>query len=345
MDMERRFVSSSGKGGKQKKNASNNVASDYAKDSMNEEIDTSLSMLKNLFVNVDGLGNSYVTPGIDVKSIIIGNRKLNGGNITSNMHDKFDGIDPTLMMASNALDNKGKIHGNEKRNSIGCSHFCFYRRWLSGIVTKIGKPLMLDSYSDAMCTDSWVKASYARAMIELKADVKLRDTIAPPRCSECKIFRHILDDCPKKIISDIPMNSKMPRQPARGPPIGLKPKYTFVYRPVSTKKTEKANGNSTVQTANKATTLILNSFDALSTLVDEEEGEDGKLVLVDNHEKPIKIKVTNEASASKPYNSIGDQLVESNEDEVELPDDETSRYMALTGGRGFLEDDLDFFDG
>ncbi|GJR78761.1 hypothetical protein Tco_0149546 [Tanacetum coccineum] len=267
--MERGFLSSGGKGGKQKKNASNNVASDDAKDFVNEELDTSLSMLNNLVVNVDGLGNS---------------------------------------------------------------------RWLSGIATKLGKPLILDSYLAAMCIDSWGKASYARAMIELKADVKFRDTIvvavlkfsgggfitstiyveyewAPARCSECKIFGHILDDCLKKIISDMPKNSKMPRQPSRGP---------------------------LVQMANKATTPILNSFDALSTLVDEEEGEgnqtpitnatlmvakindlerqmlDGKLVHVDNHGKPVEIK---------------------------LPDDETSRYMASTGGGGFLEDDLDFYDG
>ncbi|GJW05319.1 hypothetical protein Tco_1564175 [Tanacetum coccineum] len=49
--------------------------------------------------------------------------------------------------------------------------------------------------------------------------------------------------------------------------------------------------------------------------------------------------------ASKPYTSMGDQLVESDEDEVEFPDDETSRYMASTDGGGFLEDDLDFYDG
>ncbi|GKE37058.1 hypothetical protein Tco_1460463, partial [Tanacetum coccineum] len=29
----------------------------------------------------------------------------------------------------------------------------------------------------------------------------------------------------------------------------------------------------------------------------------------------------------------------------ELPDDETSRYMSLTGGGEFYEDDLDFYDG
>nr|GEV53764.1 hypothetical protein [Tanacetum cinerariifolium]GEY72334.1 hypothetical protein [Tanacetum cinerariifolium] len=183
-------------------------------------------------------------------------------------------------------------------------------------------------------------ASYARAMIELKADVDLRDTIvapkfsgdgfttstinveyewAPHRCSECKVFGHFLDDCLKKIVSDISKNSKMSRQPARGPSVGLKPKSTFVYRPVSIKKVATANGN-----------LKTNA--------------DGKLMLVDEHEKPLEMKVMNEASARKPNTSIGDQLVEFDEDEVEFPDDETSRYMSLTGGGGFCEDDLDFYD-
>ncbi|GKG50830.1 hypothetical protein Tco_0538954, partial [Tanacetum coccineum] len=36
---------------------------------------------------------------------------------------------------------------------------------------------------------------------------------------------------------------------------------------------------------------------------------------------------------------------ESDEYEVEFPDDESSRYMSLTGRGGFYEDDLDFYDG
>ncbi|GJR80669.1 hypothetical protein Tco_0151454 [Tanacetum coccineum] len=39
------------------------------------------------------------------------------------------------------------------------------------------------------------------------------------------------------------------------------------------------------------------------------------------------------------------QGVESDEDEVEMPHDEMSRYIASTGGGGFLKDDLYFYDG
>ncbi|GJU51811.1 putative reverse transcriptase domain-containing protein [Tanacetum coccineum] len=48
---------------------------------------------------------------------------------------------------------------------------------LSAIATKLGTPLMLDSYTADMCMQSWGRSSYARAMIELRADVELKDNI------------------------------------------------------------------------------------------------------------------------------------------------------------------------
>ncbi|GJV19746.1 hypothetical protein Tco_1368766, partial [Tanacetum coccineum] len=223
----------------------------------------------------------------------------------------------------------------------------FTKDGLSAITTKLGTSLMLDSYTTAMCTDSWGRASYARAMVELRTDVELRDTImvdvlifigegltkrtihveyewTPPRCSSCQVFGHVLDECPKKIISDVLKNSKMSRKPDRVPTMGLKTKSTFVYRLISTKKEIKANGNPKVQTANKATTTTLISFETLSTLVDEEEGG-----------------VINESKSDVE----GDQGVESDEDKVEMPDDEMSRYIALNGRGGLLKDDLDCYDG
>ncbi|GKC24141.1 putative reverse transcriptase domain-containing protein [Tanacetum coccineum] len=48
---------------------------------------------------------------------------------------------------------------------------------LSAITTKLGTLLMLDSYTSDMCLQSWGMSSYARAMIEVRADVELKDTI------------------------------------------------------------------------------------------------------------------------------------------------------------------------
>ncbi|GKE55740.1 hypothetical protein Tco_1494925 [Tanacetum coccineum] len=43
--------------------------------------------------------------------------------------------------------------------------------------TKFHTPLMLDSCTSSMCTEPWVRSSYARAMVELRADIELKDTI------------------------------------------------------------------------------------------------------------------------------------------------------------------------
>ncbi|GJR01896.1 putative reverse transcriptase domain-containing protein [Tanacetum coccineum] len=48
---------------------------------------------------------------------------------------------------------------------------------LSATATKLDTPLMLDSYTADMCMQSWGRSSYARAMIELRADVELKDNI------------------------------------------------------------------------------------------------------------------------------------------------------------------------
>ncbi|GJU09874.1 hypothetical protein Tco_1132270 [Tanacetum coccineum] len=85
---------------------------------------------------------------------------------------------------------------------------------LSAIATKLGTPLMFDSYTSDMCMHSWDRSSYARATIELRADVELKDNILaampkfneegyytcnihveyewkPPRCACCKVFGHV----------------------------------------------------------------------------------------------------------------------------------------------------------
>lgn len=46
---------------------------------------------------------------------------------------------------------------------------------LSVIASKIGNPLMLDSYTSTMCSESWGLSSYARAMIEIPSEVKLKE--------------------------------------------------------------------------------------------------------------------------------------------------------------------------
>ncbi|GJT71382.1 retrovirus-related pol polyprotein from transposon TNT 1-94 [Tanacetum coccineum] len=116
---------------------------------------------------------------------------------------------------------------------------------LSAIATMLGTPLMLDSYTSDMCMQSWGRSSYARVMIELRADVELKYNIVvampkitrkgdytcnvrvkyelkPPRCSSCKVFGHIHEECPKNTGAGEKKTVKKPSQTSRGAPVGQK---------------------------------------------------------------------------------------------------------------------------
>nr|GEY32237.1 hypothetical protein [Tanacetum cinerariifolium] len=95
---------------------------------------------------------------------------------------------------------------------------------ISLIATFIGKHVMLDSYTSSMCNDSCGRSSFARCLIEVNLDVDLVDVVTigvpsltgndftketirveyewrPPKCDICKIFDHVHDHCPKKVVS------------------------------------------------------------------------------------------------------------------------------------------------
>nr|GEV62725.1 transcription repressor KAN1 [Tanacetum cinerariifolium] len=69
------------------------------------------------------------------------------------------------------LVERADIHGNSNKALLNPDD------GLKAIATKLGTPMMLDSYTSAMCTDSWGGSSYARSMVELRVDVELEDTI------------------------------------------------------------------------------------------------------------------------------------------------------------------------
>ncbi|GJV78871.1 putative reverse transcriptase domain-containing protein, partial [Tanacetum coccineum] len=138
---------------------------------------------------------------------------------------------------------------------------------LSVIATKLGTPLMLDSYTSDMCMQSWGRSSYARAMIKVRADVELKDNIVaampkiteegyytcnirveyewkPSMCACCKVFRHVLKECPKNIgvggTKNWKKTSQTPKGILVGQKLGFKPKQ--VYQPVSKKSTANTCG-------------------------------------------------------------------------------------------------------
>ncbi|GJR78573.1 hypothetical protein Tco_0149358 [Tanacetum coccineum] len=111
----------------------------------------------------------------------------------------------------------------------------------------------LDSYTFDMYMQSWGWSSYARAMIELRADGELKNTIMvvmpkligegfnmgtirveyewkPPRCSGSKDFGHILNECPKKIVSYVVKNLNNPRQATRCGLLQARPPIVYIIR-------------------------------------------------------------------------------------------------------------------
>nr|GEU96956.1 hypothetical protein [Tanacetum cinerariifolium] len=210
---------------------------------------------------------------------------------------------------------------------------------LSAIATKLGTPLMLDSYTSDMCMKSWGRSSSARVMIELRADVNLKDNIVvampkitreghytcnvrveyewkPPRYSSCKVFGHIHEKCLKNTGAGEKKTMRMPSQTSRGvqvgPKISFKPQKEYEY--VSKKLNASSSCNKkkgvepTIEVSNS------NQFDILNSV--DNDVEFGKLRLLDNDGNPL----------------VPTGIVKS-DSEVEVVFDETANLRISTSGK------------
>ncbi|GJU97026.1 retrotransposon protein, putative, ty1-copia subclass [Tanacetum coccineum] len=185
----------------------------------------------------------------------------------------------------------------------------FSKDGLSAIAMKLDTPLMLDSYTSDMCLQSWGRSRYARVMIELWADVELKDNIVvaipkimregyytctvrveyewkPPRCSCCKVFGHTQEECPKNIGLGVTKNLKKPSQTSRGvsvgPKVGFKPHKE--YRPVPKKPTASPSGNKKKGVGHTYEVSNSNLFDVLNLGDNDEElGTNGGTTNLDNN--------------------------------------------------------------
>ncbi|GKD46443.1 reverse transcriptase domain-containing protein, partial [Tanacetum coccineum] len=114
---------------------------------------------------------------------------------------------------------------------------------LSVIATKLGTPLMLDSYTSDMCMQLWGRSSYARAMIKLRVDVELK-ILSWWLCLNLLRRGFIRDECPNNIGSYVAKNN--PRQASKGVSVGHKVRFKplkQVYRPISKKNNVNTSGN------------------------------------------------------------------------------------------------------
>ncbi|GJT40067.1 putative reverse transcriptase domain-containing protein [Tanacetum coccineum] len=155
---------------------------------------------------------------------------------------------------------------------------------------------MLDSYTSDMCMQLWGMSSYAKAMIELRADVELKDNIMaamlkitregyytcnicikyewkPPRCACCKVFGHDKEECPKNIGNGEMKNLKKTSQTSRGTNGGTSYKAS---------QATNSSGSSfwNVDASSPSTTPVIEKIDKIEKLIIE-----GKVTLVDNYVK------------------------------------------------------------
>nr|GEU62777.1 hypothetical protein [Tanacetum cinerariifolium] len=89
----------------------------------------------------------------------------------------------------------------------------FIEDGLGAIATKLDTPMLIDSYTSTMCTNS--RSTYVKAMVELRVNVELKDTLVVDVLKFVGLG-HVLDECPKKFVSNVLKNLKNARQVVRG---------------------------------------------------------------------------------------------------------------------------------
>ncbi|GJU76622.1 zinc knuckle CX2CX4HX4C containing protein [Tanacetum coccineum] len=142
-------------------------------------------------------------------------------NVENGSHDRFDKRSSLFDGEPIIKISKTSIVDNDPRSD---SPIVFSKDGLSLIATKIGKPIMLDSYTSSMCIDSWVRSNFVGCLIEVRADDVLKESVTigiplldgsgysketihveyewkSPRCDQCIIFGHVHEQCPKNITS------------------------------------------------------------------------------------------------------------------------------------------------
>ncbi|GJX62475.1 reverse transcriptase domain-containing protein [Tanacetum coccineum] len=211
-----------------------------------------------------------------------------------------------------------KIHGDPVTG--------FSEDGLSSIPTKLGTPLMLDSYTSDMCIQSWGRSSYARALIKVRADVELKDNIVvamPILVGEG--YYTCNNECLKNVDSDVVKNMKKPSQATRGILVGPKMKdpeptievsnsnpfdvlnsvendvYLGTNGGTSNLASKKGNSSGSlfwnVESSSTSTNLIVEKIDQIERLI-----IDRNVTLVDDEGKPLANDDSSETYENDDYN-------------------------------------------
>ncbi|GJX87760.1 hypothetical protein Tco_0339774 [Tanacetum coccineum] len=169
------------------------------------------------------------------------------------------------------------------------------------------------------------RLSYARALIEVRVDVELKDNIM--------VFGHVHAECPKYTDLYVVKNMKKPGQALRGvlvgPKVGFKP-VKQVFRQVSKKNNVNTSGNKKKDAVVEPTIEVSNSnpFDVLNSVKNDVDlGTNGGTSNLASNKPNFGGSLSwNVEASSTNTTPIVDKI--DNEDEVESVDNDMARFMA-----------------
>nr|GEX63971.1 hypothetical protein [Tanacetum cinerariifolium] len=194
-------------------------------------------------------------------------------------------------------------------------------------------------------------------MIELRADVKLKDTIVMAMPKHV-VFGHVLNGFPKKIVSDVAKNLNNPRQATRVVPVA--PNVSFkstrqIYKPVSNKNGVNTSDKKKEATVSKQEVNNSNPFDALNSIENDDDlvtnggismlagkgslnvahGSSSNTPIVDKIDKLARQILDDKLMfVDDDENSLVSTGNVDSESELEVTFDETKNLIALTNFKG-----------
>ncbi|XP_021991401.1 uncharacterized protein LOC110888171 [Helianthus annuus] len=210
---------------------------------------------------------------------------------------------------------------------------------LSLIASKIGVPKVLDNETAKMCTESWGRSGFARAIIELDAEKETKDNIMiaipnvedggilksnirveyewkPPRCNTCKVFGHTVEDCPKVSVDRVDTGNKGKnkvddqgfqygnnRKKVSKQQYHVKEKPKVIYKPKKINDRQEVNKPSS---SRGPTIEIKNAFSGLNGVHEEEETDVEEVRLASDEGMPTLMKEDsgNKTGASTPAEKV-----------------------------------------
>nr|GEZ01527.1 hypothetical protein [Tanacetum cinerariifolium] len=189
-------------------------------------------------------------------------------NYVKNICSKY-GLVKSMMNSANGLFFSSLAIRMVKLHNVPIK--MFNEDGLSAIATKLVTLLMFDSYTSAMCMKSYGSSSFAIAMIELRADMKLKDTI--------------MVDVPKLVDEGISMCTIYVMYEWKAPRIRIGGILSWM-----------TTGNSGVVSPtheNSSEAFASPSTTSLAKMINNLENQmlDEKLVLVDDDGKPLKMLI------------------------------------------------------